>query len=180
LPPTATEIPTDTPSPDPTETPVPPTLTPTASPTATPTTEPTAPPTESPTPVLTETPEPEPSPTPGAVVLDLILNSDYFRPNDLFELLYSIVNPGPALEVELYIILDVYGIYFFYPTWTQDLDNELVDLPAYDSTTETVLSFTWPAGAGSANDIMFWGGMLEPGTVNLVGDIDYVSFGWGI
>lgn len=180
LPPTATEIPTDTPSPDPTETPVPPTLTPTASPTATPTTEPTASPTESPTPVLTETPEPEPSPTPGAVVLDLILNSDYFRPNDLFELLYSIVNPGPALEVELYIILDVYGIYFFYPTWTQDLDNELVDLPAYDSTTETVLSFTWPAGAGSANDIMFWGGMLEPGTVNLVGDIDYVSFGWGI
>lgn len=178
---TPTEPPTSTPTATvtepPTATQVPPSVTP-VPPTATP-----APPTETavPTATLQPTQEPtvQPSPTPGCPTTGITcdLNDTFYTPGELFRLTVEACNGlATELPVEVYIILDVYGNYWFWPTWTQDLDFEAWTLPACDCKSETILEFTWPAGSGAANGILFWTGMLEPGTVNLVGEIGYCGF----
>ena len=61
-----------------------------------------------------------------------------------------------------------------------------VQLPIYgDSFTGNdlnpifILDFVWPEGDfGTAYGLVFWGAICEPGTAYLVGDYDWVSFGY--
>ncbi|MBN2053686.1 hypothetical protein JW905_02110, partial [bacterium] len=174
IPPTAT--PTNTPSPTPTRTPTP-TPTPTVIPTDVPTEVPTEVPTQVPTMVPTAMPTPEPTAMPDHITIELTLNHDTYYEADTFLLECRFVNPGPAITLEQYIILEVAGLYFFWDSWTMDLDYVLTSLPAYDWHNETILDFTWPAGAGSG-EASFWAAFLAPGTIDLVGDLDHITFGW--
>lgn len=188
---TATPTPTTPSTLTPTLTPtgsLPPTVTPT--PTATATEAPTLPATATPTEPPSMTPIPNtqaptstpteitPSPTAGPeqVAIRLELNQEMYHAGEQFLLLCSTYSPDPATQVEQYIILDVYQNYWFWPSWTQDLAYQLKMLPYGRWETETILDFTWPFGAGSATDIMFWAAFLEPGTINLLGEISTVSF----
>jgi len=153
IPPTETAVP-------PTNTPVPPTNTP-------------VPPTDTPVPP-TETPEP----TPGDIICDLILNQTLFHPNDTFLLECRKVNPGPVVTVEHYILLEVLGQFWFWPSWTQDLDFQLADLPPASDETEEILTFTWPTGAGSFDGIRFWAAYLAPSSATIVGLYDMVEWGY--
>lgn len=181
FPPTLT--PTPTPSTTPTMPPSPtPTLTPTdtATPvvTATPT-QPTATPTSRPTDSPTATPiAPTVTPVPG-IVVDIVTNQTSYRMGDQFLLISSVTNSGPEVLLDTYIILDLTNLgapYYFWPTWGTDLDSRLIQYPAFDVVTEEVLNFEWPPGAGAAQGLVFWMGLLEPQTMNLVGNLDWVEF----
>ncbi len=153
----------------------PPEATVTPAPTATPTFAAT----DTPTPVPTDpatTPAPTETPRADEPVLDLMLNQTDFGANDPFELIISIEYSGVSISVELYVILDVYGEYWFYPGWTQALDFQtlMLDMDFND----VILAFQWPAGAGSASNLKFWAGLLEAGSVNLLGNVDSVTFGY--
>jgi len=173
MPPTATAtVPTGAP----TNTPVP---THTPAPTWTPTPTPTAPPGQ---PTYTPIPtEPPPTATQGPDTFDahLILNSDIFEGGDPFLLELEITNgTNELLILDQYIILDVYANYFFYPGWSRipnAVDRQF--LPGYYSR-GALLDFTWPANAGSADGLIFWLGYLRPGTIEVVGEIDSVVFGY--
>jgi hypothetical protein len=183
LPPTATPVP-----PTPTDTPVPPTATAPPVPTDTPVVPPTdtpVPPTDTPvpptdTPVVppTATTQPEPTWPPGTVAIILELSKTIFHPGDHFELKCTDVNMGELLTVEQYIILDVWGSYWFWPSWSPLPDFQLRDLAPNSVTTESILSFTWPEGAGSASGLRFWGAYLRPGTSELVGDYSMIEWGY--
>lgn len=128
-------------------------------PTPTPPEEPTA----SPSP--TATPVPEPTSTPTVTVdyeFNLSLSGDFFTTGDEFLLEASCTNPWQTLEkLSLYIILDVYGVYYFHPSWTTEPDRAEIDLP-HGMTSLTILHFTWPDVSGHAEDLALWGGVVTP------------------
>lgn len=182
--PTPTWTPTLTPSPSSTATP---TATWTVTLTAPPTTPPTATPYDTPifsstptgAPTLTPTPTEAPAtPTPIIPNLTVILhlNDDLFEQNEPFVLVYEGLRSGPRIAVDRYIILDVFGTYYFWPSWEQNLDSDRRVYNHGDHRYETILSFTWPTGAGQAENLAFYCGCLEVGTQTLASNITDVRF----
>ena len=84
-------------------------------------------------------------------------------------------NPGKTIEVDEYIILDVYGEYYFYPTWTQDIDKVTFTMEQ-GPYSHNVLNFVWPSGAGSAQGIVFWGALCYANTFDLASNVDREEF----
>jgi len=192
--PTNTPItPTNTPSPNP------PTSTPTA---IVPTPTPTIPGQPSNTPIPTRTPEqtytPKPTITPTAppseptntpvpptethppdyFAITLLLNDDYFEAEEEFHLQCEIQRYGSTVTVEQYILLDVYGLYFFWPSWSEDLDFENHTYPDGYHETSSILQFIWPEVQGHADGLFFYAGCLYTGTTTLIGEVSMVEFGY--
>jgi hypothetical protein len=202
--PTRTPTPTPTQSGVPTHTPTPtrtPTPRPTAPPGSTPTPEPTPPPGESPTPppypsatfppYPTTTPAftpppgetptpatPAPSPTAAPLTISLELNQKLYHAGDRFLLRLTLSNPGEEVLGDVYVILDVGGNYWFWPSWVAapgaDCDRLLIGAGAQEEL--TILDFTWPAGAGSYRGVTFWSAVTEPGGFDLLSNIDFAAF----
>jgi hypothetical protein len=181
--PVITATPTITPTaaaPSPTGTPaVSPTASPTTDPTHTPSPVPTTPvPTASPSPSVTPSPEPTDTPAGYSPGVQLLLNQTFFKPGDIFRLEARVTpmmgNPVPAT---LWVVLDVYGSYWFGPGWTRDQD--WYDLGALEMPViENILQFTWPLNCGSAYNITFWGALLHAGTWEIIGEYDRTEFAY--
>lgn len=180
--PNATATPTNPPAtatPAPTYTP-----TPTNAPqdTATPTPDaptPTPDPQNSPTPTpdsnYTATPTPEPGNAPHVL---LSLSAWMFHAWDDFHLEATIQNPGDSVSIEFYVVLGIGGSYYFYPNWQQDLSYESIPLPAYQGIYRDILHFTWPENVGNMYPLYFYSAMLQPGTVNVIGNIETIEWGF--
>ncbi len=144
----------------------------------------TAVPTETATPLPTSIPEPTATPQPTATNIpdslgvELILNQERFTPGDLFDLQEKTFNPGNQRPTLLFCILEVVGIYFFHPDWTEDVSWEEITLEP-GITTHPILSFQWPNVEDTLDHILFWGAMLEPDAMTLLGDYDCVEWGYG-
>lgn len=169
--------PMPTATPRPTITPTPPiTFTPQA------TNTPTAEPVPSSTPAGTATPES--TPTPQSPCLEpqvkLIMPSTFYQPTDLCFLNAELCNPDPEpyADVPLFVVLDVYGSYYFWPDWTQLLDYEVIVLTPGIQVRHLINPFAWPSGAGSASGITFIGAMTDPGITQLWGGYSQLTFGW--
>ncbi len=180
LPPTST--PTKTPSPtftqEPTESPEP-TATPyeTAIPTQTGTaTEPTS----TPRPATATPSTPQPTPTVfGELGVKLEMPSTMFYPEDPCYLMVYLNNPDePLVDVPLFVILDVYGIYYYGPAWNTIPAWYTQDVPLGTTSLMIINEFSWPHGAGSAEGIIFWAGMTTPQMDDLLGQFDSWTFGW--
>ncbi|MGB3975374.1 MAG: hypothetical protein WBM02_01030 [bacterium] len=191
--PTATEPPeptsTEPPKPTPTEPPEPtatepPEPTPTEPPKPTPTEPPAPTPTVTPEPTPTETPEPTPS-YPLGVRLDM---PDMAHPGDDFYIIGYLDNPDePLSKVPTFFILEVYGKFWFWPSWTYfdypeyaEIDWENIDVPT--GTTEVVVIpvFEWPdTGQDIVTGLGFYGAMLNPEMNDIMGNIAVKVWGYG-
>lgn len=176
-----------------------PTLTPTTTPTETPTY---SPPPETPTVVVTATPiisptvtctapkTPEPSPTPQLTATPippawcyLYLNAANYRPGDWFYLGHYVRNDYAPCSRLLFVALDVYCEFWFYPTWVHytapdyRIDYQEVALASGDNVFE-ILNFTWPdTGADSLDGLKFWA-VLTANDLQVVCDVAVVDFGY--
>jgi|GEM_PF-402523 len=113
------------------------------------------------------------------VTYDLRINDTNVAPGLPFVLFREWVNhSSQGAGVDEYIILDVYGLYWFWPSWTQTVDNQSQNVAADERHADNLMSFIWPDGAGSASGLIFWGALLDPGTSTLVGNVDNVSWGY--
>ncbi|MBN2056210.1 hypothetical protein JW905_14895, partial [bacterium] len=175
-PPPATYVPTPTPFS---------TFTPTPSPTPTSTAVVTGTPGSSPTPTAvfttppgTITPAATATPVPGEFTLNLSINDIVFEAGDVFLLQCEMRNEGPTIMVDLLVVLDYFGSYWFYPDWTTDADWVTHQMGQGTHYTEEVLNFVWPGDVGEEYGVLFWAGCVASGTTDVVGDIRYVSFGW--
>lgn len=133
-----------------------------------------------PTPTATATPLPTvtPTPTPGAHGLDLILNDDMFVEGETFKLELRLANStSEDIPVDTYILLDVYGSYWYWPSWDTVLDYREDILRAGQDNLENLLEFTWPKFDGSFEGVYIWGATLKSGTTDIIGNVDYVIFG---
>lgn len=125
-----------------------------------------------------DVPSPTPTPYSGYTGVDLLLNKDVFYETDLFLLEIDYLNPNAApIQTDLYIVLDVYGSYWFWPAWSQEIDNDSRIMPSRSITRETLLEFVWPYYGGSFDGVAIWAAVLVPGTSNLIGTYDHVTFG---
>jgi hypothetical protein len=174
--------PTDTPLPGATDTPVPPTDTPTPTPgfktpTATPTTEP---PTITPTPThpgATATPGYSPTPSGYDLVAWLELNKEIFHPADPFLLRKVVENHGPDVLVSEFIVLEVAGQYYYWPSWSSQIDFRPTTFLTGDRVEEEVLSFVWPSVPIPLN-ARFWYALLDPTLSRLMADYDMVEWSY--
>jgi cell division septation protein DedD len=179
--PWGTRPPSPTATPRPSSTPVPPSATP--SPTSTPSPTPTASP-------LPPTPSPRPSPTPSATPWPINLGvrlqmpAHYFSPGDTCSLDATLYNAGgPRSNIALFVILDVYGRYWFWDDWQETLDYETIDLDTSARTIPIIPTFQWPdTGSQQAQGLAFWGAMLESNLQRVLGGddgIDRWEFAYG-
>ncbi len=131
-----------------------------------------------PTPRPTVTITPTPTPV-GWTGVKLIISGDEFTSGDIFKLRAQCMgNPGDTIA-DLYVILDVYGNYWFHPDWSVPPDYESLNLNENHPVVSFILDFTWPSNIqGSADGLCFWGAILDPATSDLIGDFDRVEFGY--
>ncbi|MBN1552198.1 agmatine deiminase family protein [bacterium] len=187
--------PTVTPSPSPvfpTHTPGMPTHTPVATNTPIPTYSPVPsftpiPATETPVPTTPEpataTPSPvPPSPTPVCNTLGttLWMPRTFYSPGDSCACRLTLCNPENLHynRIPVFAILDVYGTYFFAPSFSE-FDHYIVDLHPGLTEIQVLQEFTWPENAGNGNGIVWYAAMTDADITHILGDMDTWSFGWG-
>jgi len=87
---------------------------------------------------------------------------------------------APLVGYPLFVILDVFGELFFAPDFS-DYDS-YADIHTFFNPGRTVVEvlpeFTWPAGTGSANGIIWYAALVTPDLSSLYGEMDMFSFGW--
>ncbi len=110
----------------------------------------------------------------------LALNKTDFAANDPFVLDAYMTNAGTetAVDCDFFVILDVYGTYFFYPAWQETVTwLDLNELPVM-TIKMNILDFTWPEGDfGTVTDLRFWGALLDSSGA-LFGNYDMITFGY--
>jgi hypothetical protein len=103
-----------------------------------------------------------------------------FQSGDSFAPQWRIDNTAceEAREIYLYIALEVSGLYFFYPDWTQSADHVGVNATAGRDTTQPIMpAFSWPSGVGSLSGLNFYGILTEPdASWTVVGDLAILPF----
>ncbi len=165
-----------------------PTVTPTAPPGFPTYTPPPPTPTRTPTPLisptvwptLTPTPDPQATATPPCTHLEmkLTLNDTWLSAGDRFLLECRTCSPDTPRPMDQYIILDIFGAYWFWDSWSQTVNYRRVNFSS-QIVTETILDFVWPVAGGSLDGIILWGAYLEPDVNILISNVTHVEFGYG-
>ena len=189
--PTFTPIPTWTPTVNPTQTPTStPTNTPTRTQTNTPSATPTPPhsftPTPSPTSPNSHTPTPSPTSTTRQCTttgVTVTMPSNLFHSGDTCNCMAVVCNAeGQAINgYPLFVILDVYGSYYFAPSFNTTFDNYLNDyssFPVGETHVEVLPDFPWPDNVGAASGLIFYGALTNPAMTDLFGTLGTWTFGW--
>lgn len=136
----------------------------------------------SPTPYPTKTPDYTPTPTPAPTPVlwrgvRLICPDTELTGGDQFQLRAMCMGDSEQAAADLYVILDIYGSYWFYPGWTVLPGHETIELNPLSPVDIFILDFTWPDDvSGCADDLKFWGAILDYETGGLIGDYDVVDF----
>jgi len=106
-------------------------------------------------------------------------NCDYISDGDCAAYVQNYT--GMVLEgYPLFVVLDVYGNYYFAPSFS-DYDNYLERYPRfeeYDTEIPVIDPFYWPADTGSAENIRFIGALTDPEITHIFGTMDTWTFGW--
>ncbi|MCD4655830.1 hypothetical protein K8T06_18065 [bacterium] len=115
--------------------------------------------------------------TPG-IGIDLTLSQDIFQFGDEFILSALITNPGPILVDQPFVVLlDVFGSYFWYPSWSNEFECDLIHVGIGESQ-QNILNFSWPEIEGTGNGIRFYSALLTSNYSAILGSYDMQEFGW--
>lgn len=172
---TSTPIPTYTPTPVHTSTPIP-TYTPTPPSTMTPTSTSTSAQTGTPTRTPTQTPTPSECEETG---VEIWMPSHHFNPGDICACNAIVCNAdGITLSgFPLFVILDVYGQYFFAPGFNE-FDYYSQSFQTGKNTVVVIPEFIWPSNTGSADNIVWYGALTSPQITYIYGKLGTFTFGW--
>lgn len=80
-------------------------------------------------------------------------------------------------NVPLFVVLDVFGTYFFAPSFNE-FDFQTITLEPGEQKWEILPEFEWPAGAGEAEGIRWYAAMTNAQQTELYGTMDTFTFGW--
>jgi hypothetical protein len=98
-----------------------------------------------------------------------------------------IENDGAAMSgVQLYFVLEVYGEFWFWPTWSYyspvtggTIDYETRNIPSGQTPVTVISLFTWPdTGPATVTGLKMYGAMLDPSAMQIIGDMDVVEWGY--
>jgi len=110
------------------------------------------------------------TPTVSMLEIGLWMPDTHFDTGSSCRLDLEVLNPGAVHSVDLYILLDVLGDFWSYPSWVNvgqglDFQNHVVAAGA-DETWPIIPEFTMPQVA-SFGPIFFYAAMFEEGTLSL-------------
>jgi hypothetical protein len=139
-----------------------------------------------PTPRPTVTPTPEPTPThPLGVRIDM---PEMAHPGEIFSITGYLDNPDPPMQnVPTFFILEVYGMFWFWPSFTlfdppdyTDIDFMLIDIATGTTTVSVLDPFPWPdTGQNTVTGLWFFGAILDQNMSQILGDMAAEEFGYG-
>ncbi len=113
--------------------------------------------------------------TPG---LDIDINTPMLESGDTCHVTLKIVNPGSAIDLQLFIAIEAYGLWLFGPTWNESINYYPTSMPAADRITMDVFPpFAWPSGAGSGT-VNLWTVALNSANGQMVGNYDFTPLNW--
>jgi hypothetical protein len=130
------------------------------------------------------TPTPTPTPTPPPSCTDtgakLYMPDHYFTPGSPCSCSVTLCNPTSSAvpNIPLFVVLEVYGSYYFWPGFTTDMDFQIITLDPGESETTILPEFPWP-NAGTADGLVWYAAMTNPTMTELFGSFDSWAFGWG-
>jgi len=131
-----------------------------------------------PTPTPTNPATPTVTPTPVNLNgVDLRLNKLLFNTGDFFQFKSICGNQEDSAVYDLYVALEISGVFWFYPSWGQTPDSESIFMSQGSSIEKTIFNFIWPDVQGSASGLKFWGALLTPGG-ELLGNYDVIEWGY--
>ncbi|MBN1550729.1 hypothetical protein JW979_04650, partial [bacterium] len=137
-------------------------------------------PTPEPTSAVTATPTPDPTPPCLELGVTIWMPANYFWPGMPCACTVFICNPQPGnlVDVPLFVILDVYGIYFFAPSFSS-FDYESVTIGTGWTRFDVIPPFAWPENSGSATNIIWYAALTDMDITTILGHYDSFVFGWG-
>ena len=110
--------------------------------------------------------------------LDIDVNTPMLEAGDTCHLTLKIGNPGPAIDLQLFIALEAYGQWLFGPSWSEAVNYYPTSMPAGDRIMMDVFPpFAWPSGAG-AGTVNFWTVALNAANGQMVGNYDFTPLSW--
>ena len=114
------------------------------------------------------------------VGIDLSIPAHHFTAGSPCNLTASIYNhcPDYSGQLPMFVALEAGGNFWFYPSWTGELQYTMVNVTPGSTNMHLLDPFTWPSGTGSASGIHFYGLFTKPDFSALMGDINYWEFGW--
>jgi len=107
----------------------------------------------------------------------IIMENSNVTAGDPFRLdMLSVVHNQP-MDVEGVLILEIGGLYYYYPEWKKEL--ALFDVPIqYNRWESNVFNFQWPDNLGSMSGLCFWGGLINAESKQLFGQIHNVYWSY--
>ncbi len=121
------------------------------------------------------------TPTPVPTVnCEITMPADEYYLGDWFECKVAIINPSSNktyVDFPTFVVLDVYGLYFFAPSFNSELDYYEFDIPPGTTEIQVIPGFYWPWGAGSGSATWI-AGVVTPDFSQLFGAYDTFEFGW--
>lgn len=112
---------------------------------------------------------------------ELMLDDTMVESGDLFHLHYNLHNgESSTMMADVWIILDVYGDLFLYPSWVSiddNIDYEMnLSVDSMSTHHKAALFFVWPDNVGAASDLYFYGAATTAGTFNFIGDLQMIPW----
>ncbi len=107
-----------------------------------------------------------------------VTNKFIYNTNSYFQFDLRVHNPGKITTVDLWLVLEIGGEFFFWPGWTEEPDHSLKTLT--ERTTQSIFSFNfiWPEYFTWNSPITFWTALFPFNPVNLenMACLESVSF----
>ncbi len=126
---------------------------------------------------------------PKPLGVQLELNRTIFHPGESFQLDGFLNNPSSTSlsDTPLFIMLDVYGEFFFWPSWRHfnpsnpdTIDFEYLSVPPGSTQVDLFPSFIWPdTGDAAVDNLAFYAAMLNQNFSSILGESAVVIWGFG-
>lgn len=110
--------------------------------------------------------------------VEIAMNSHFFYPNDWCTAFVGFDYPFAINDVPLFAILDVWGFYYFAPSFS-NFDYFYVSPNPSWYEFEVIPGFYWPYGTGYASGLVWYAAMTDPTVTYLLSNISTWEFGYG-
>ncbi|MCD4654285.1 hypothetical protein K8T06_10170 [bacterium] len=123
-------------------------------------------------------------PSPDSQGVRLQIPADYYYLDKPFYLDATLYNHGPALsDIPLFILLQIENNFWYWPSWSQEVDFKMVDLPSGITDMTILQEFNWPdTSLFWVENVSFLAALVNTETNTILGDwegLDSKSFGFG-
>ncbi len=121
------------------------------------------------------------SSAPATCTVEVKMPSTFYHAGDNCYCDVSVATGQTVSGNPLVVILDVYGSYYFAPSWVNsmygyDYYSQTFNPPG--GTVSVIPAFSWPEGTGSASGIKFYAAITNPSLSQLYSNLSTFTFGW--